>query len=90
MLLLFFAIALTNTQQAQHDRTELAIYQRIQADQETISHIWRPDAGLIADYKKARACYINFHLYRATDCDAQLRQVEIDLGHVEVAKAAAH
>jgi hypothetical protein len=90
MLLLFFATAWTPAQQAQHDRTELAIYQRIQADQETISDIWQPDAKLIADYKKARTCYTNFHLYRVTDCDAQLRQVESDLGNVEVAKAGAH
>jgi hypothetical protein len=90
MLLLFFAIALTDTQQAQHDRIELGIYQRIQADQETISDIWRPDARVMADYKKARTCYTNFHLYRAPDCDAQLRQVESDLGNVEVAKAEAH
>jgi hypothetical protein len=32
MLLLFAAITLTDAQQAQHDRTELAIYQRIHAD----------------------------------------------------------
>ena len=74
--LLLFAITLTNARQAQHDRTELAMYQRIQADQETISDIWRPDARLMSDYKKARACYTNFHLYRAPDCDTQLRQVK--------------
>ena len=90
MLLLFFAIALTNAQQTQHDRAELGIYQRIQAYQETISDIWQPDAKLMADYKKARACYTNFHLYRGRDCDAQLRQVESDLGNVEVARAGAH
>jgi hypothetical protein len=90
MLLLFFAFALTDAQQAQHDRIELAMYHRIQADQETISDIWRPDARLMADYKKARTCYTDFHLYRATDCDAQLRKVESDLGNVEVARAGAH
>jgi hypothetical protein len=87
MLLLFFALALTDAQQAQHDRTELKMYQRIQADQETISDIWQPDARLLADYKKARACYTNFHLYRVRDCDAQRRRVQSDLGNVEVAKA---
>jgi hypothetical protein len=90
MLLLFFALALTDAQQAQHDRTELAIYHRIQADQETISDIWQPDGRLMADYTKARTCYTNFHLYRVRDCDAQLRQVESDLGNVEVAKSGAH
>jgi hypothetical protein len=90
MLLLFFAISLTNGQQALHDRTELAMYQRIQADQETISDIWRPDARLVSDYKKAQSCYTKFHLYKVPDCDAQLRQVESDLGNVEVAGTGAH
>jgi hypothetical protein len=90
MLLLLFAIALTDAQQAQHDRTELAIYQRIHADQGTIADIWQPNAKLMADYKHAQTCYINFHLYRVTDCGAQLRQVDSDLGNVEVAKAGAH
>jgi hypothetical protein len=89
MLLLFFAISLTNAQQAQHDRDELAMYQRIQADQETISDMWRPNARLMADYKKARACYTNFHLYKVPDCDTQLREVKSDLGNVEVANAGA-
>jgi hypothetical protein len=44
----------------------------------------------MADYKNAQTCYINFHLYRVIDCDAQLRQVDSDLGNVEVAKARAH
>jgi hypothetical protein len=44
----------------------------------------------MSDLKRAQACYTNFHLYRAHDCDAQLRQVESDLGNVEVAKAGAH
>jgi hypothetical protein len=89
MLLLVFAITLTNAQQAQHDRNELAMYERIQADQETISDIWRPDPRLMSDLKKAQTCYTNFHLYKATDCDAQLRQVESDLGNVEVARSGA-
>lgn len=90
MLFLFFAIALTDAQQARHDRTELAIYQRIQTAQQAISDIWRPNAKLMADYKKAQTCYTNFHLYKAADCDAQLRQVESDLGNVEVARAGPH
>ena len=90
MLLLFFAISLTNGQQAQHDRTELAMYQHMQADQETISDIWRPDARLISDFRKAQSCYTKFHLYKVPDCDAQLRQVESDLGNVELAGAGAH
>jgi hypothetical protein len=90
MLVLFLAIAFTDTQQAQHDRTERAMYQRIQADQETISDIWQPNARLVSDYKKARACYTDFHLYRVLNCDAQLAQVDSDLGKVEIVKAGAH
>lgn len=90
MLFLFLAIAFTDTQQAQHDRAERAMYQRIQADQETISDIWQPNARVMADYKKARACYTNFHLYRVLNCDAQLAQVDRDLGNIEMAKAGAH
>jgi hypothetical protein len=39
MLLLLFAMALTDTQrtQTQHDRNEWAMYQRMQADQALIS-----------------------------------------------------
>jgi hypothetical protein len=90
MMLLLFAIAFTDTQQAQHDHTEWAIYQRLQADQAAISDIWQPNARLVSDYKKARECYINYHLYRVRNCDAQLAQVDSDLGNVEVAKAGAH
>ena len=44
MLLLFFAISLTNAQQARHDRTELAMYQRIQTDEALLAYIWHPNA----------------------------------------------
>jgi hypothetical protein len=89
MLLLFFAIALKDAQptQAQHDRNEWAMYQRMQADQESISKIWRPAAKLVSDYKKVRSCYVNFHLYKTPNCDAELTQVERDLGDVDVAQA---
>jgi hypothetical protein len=46
MLLLFFAMLLTNAQQAHHTRTELAMYQRIQADETTVDDIWHPNARL--------------------------------------------
>jgi hypothetical protein len=87
MLLLFIAMALTDGQQAQHDRIELAIYQRIQAEMAIISDIWRPSTRLLSDYHKARKCYVKVHLYRASNCDAELVQVERDLGSVEVARA---
>jgi hypothetical protein len=87
MLLLFVSMALTNTQQAQHDRTELAIYRRMQAEQAVIADMWRPDARLLADYHKAQKCYVHFHLYRVKDCQAALTRVDRDLGEVETAQA---
>jgi hypothetical protein len=87
MLILFIAMAVTDTQQAQHDRIELAIYTRIQAEQATIAEIWRPNARLLSDYHKARNCYVKFHLYRASTCDAELGQVDRDLGSIEMARA---
>jgi len=86
MLLLFLAMSLTNTQQAQHDRTELAMYQRLQDDQARIADIWRPSAKLVSDLSKARVCYTKFHLYKAPNCETQLSQVDRDLGKVELAQ----
>jgi len=86
MLLLFLAISLTDPQQAQHDRTELAMYQRLQADQALIADIWRPSARLVTDLSKARACYTKFHLYKAPDCETELSQTDRDLGEVELAQ----
>jgi hypothetical protein len=85
MLLLFLAISLTNSQQAKHDQTELAMYQRLQADQALIADIWHPSTKLVTDLRKARACYTKFHLYKAPDCDTELFQMDRDLGEVEVA-----
>jgi hypothetical protein len=55
MLLLFLAMALTDPQQAQHDREEWKIAHRIKAEQEAISDIWRPNARLVSGYRKHRA-----------------------------------
>ena len=87
MLLLIFAMALTDAQQAQHDNTEWAIYQRIKADEAAISEIWHPHAKLLSDQRKAQSCYVKFHLYSAANCDAELAQVDRDLGNVEIAGA---
>jgi hypothetical protein len=87
MLLLLFAMALTDSQQAQHDKIERAIYERIEADRAAISDIWQPSRRLLADYTKAQTCYVKFHLYRAPNCDMDLAQVERDLGKVEMAQA---
>jgi len=86
MLLLFFSMALTNTQQMQHDVTEWQMYQQIQGDEEAIADIWRPSAKLLADYRKAKKCYVRFHLYRASNCSAELQEVGADLGKLDVAR----
>lgn len=90
MLLLFLAMALTDAQQGQHDREESKIAHRIQAEQEAISDIWRPNAKLVSDYRRAQSCYSRFHLYKIPNCDAPLAQVETDLGDLETARAGAH
>jgi hypothetical protein len=90
MLLLFLTIALTDAQQVQHDREEWKIAHKIQAEQEAISDIWRPNARLVSDYRKAQSCYARFHLYKAPNCDAPLAQVETDLGNLEIARVGAH
>jgi hypothetical protein len=87
MLLLFLAMALTNAQQAQHDRTELTMYERLQADQALIADIWHPSARLVADLRKARACYTRFHLYKAPNCETELSRMDRDLGEVELAQS---
>jgi hypothetical protein len=86
MLLLFLAVSLTNSQQAKHDQTELAMYQRLQADQALIADIWHPSAKLVVDLRKARACYTKFHLYKGSNCDTELSQMDRDLGEVELAQ----
>lgn len=85
-MLLLLIMALSEAQQAQHDHAELAIYQRVQADEVTIADIWRPSAKLLADYRKARRCYVRFHLYRVADCSAELTKVDLDLGNLEMAR----
>jgi hypothetical protein len=37
---------------------------------------------LLSDSLKAQSCYVKLHLYKATDCDAALAQVDIGLGNV--------
>jgi hypothetical protein len=85
MLLLFLALALTDKQQSQHDLTEWRMHQRIQAYEKQISDMWRPPTKLLVDYRKAKGCYLKFHLYRAKDCSTQLQKVETDLGNIQVA-----
>jgi hypothetical protein len=54
----------TNKQQASHDLNEWKMSQRLQADAAVIADMWRPPAELVADYRKASKCYVQFHLYR--------------------------
>jgi hypothetical protein len=86
MLLLFLSIALTNTQQTRHDANEWKMYQQIRREESVIADMWRPPAKLAADYRKARNCYVKYHLYRAASCSAELNKVEMDLGQEEVAR----
>jgi hypothetical protein len=44
---------------------------------------------LLADYRKAHTCDVQFHLYRATDCNAELTKVDSDLGDLEIARASS-
>jgi hypothetical protein len=86
MFLFALAMALTEAQQAKHDANEWAIYQQMQADESTIADIWRPGAKLVSDDHKLRKCYVQFHLYRAANCNAELTQLDHDLGEEEVAR----
>jgi len=86
MLLFLLSIALSNTQQAKHDLTEWKIAGRIQVDGDAIADIWHPPFKLLADYGKAKKCYVKFHLYRTDDCSAELNQVERDLGAFQMAR----
>jgi hypothetical protein len=84
-MLLFIALSLTNKQQKQHDFDERMMSRRTQAYDAVIADMWRPRAKLIADYRKARKCYVQFHLYKTANCDPELQQVKTDLGNVEIA-----
>jgi hypothetical protein len=86
MLFLFLSMALTSTQQMQHDITEWKMYQQMQGDEEAIADIWRPSATLLADYREVKKCYVRFHLYRVSGCTAELHKVEIDLGNQDTAR----
>jgi hypothetical protein len=89
MLLLFLSMALSNAQQLKHDVAEWMMYQRVQADKEAIADMWRPRSKLLADYRRAQRCYVRFHLYRCTSCDAELANVDRDLGNVGAAWAGS-
>jgi hypothetical protein len=83
MIALVLAAALTQAQQQKHDADEYAMYQRLQAIDEKVWQIWRPDSKLLSDQRAARRCYTNFHLQKVEGCDAEFDKVEQDLGKVK-------
>ena len=84
MILSFIlAVALTEAQQKQHDKIELDLYTRMQADENKVDEIWRPSPKLLSDYRAARRCYVQFHLYKVESCTEQFDQVDRDLGRVK-------
>lgn len=79
ILSLILAIALTDAQQASHDEMERSISARLTAQENAIWQIWRPSSSLLADYRAARRCYTQFHLYKVDDCEKELGKVSDDL-----------
>ena len=79
MLLLLF-IGITLTKQLEHDAVERQIANEVQQQREAMMDLWpRIDHKLATDFEKARKCYVEFHLWKATDCGAALSQVTRDL-----------
>lgn len=76
---LALAVALTAVQQTQHDDTERAAYQRLQAQTQSVFEIDHPSKKMVDDYKRARGCYTKLHLYKVQNCDAALAKVDADL-----------
>lgn len=87
MILLILALFMQQSQtqadfrgvQIQHDTTEYEMYNRLQKDRDAIEDIWRPTPQLLSDYRAARRCYTQFHLYKADSCQAELAKVDRDL-----------
>lgn len=84
ILTLLLAVALTDAQQAKHDEMERTISARITAQENAIWDIWRPSPRLLSDYRAARHCYTQFHLYKVADCEKEIGQVQDDLLPVSV------
>jgi hypothetical protein len=85
-MLLLLVLTLSNKQQARHDSNEWKMSQELQADEAVIASMWRPPSKLLADYGKAKKCYVQFHLYKAQGCDHEFQEVERELGEVEMAR----
>jgi hypothetical protein len=76
--LILFA-ALTEAQQKKHDATEIALYSRMMNYEDAIAQIWRPSPKLLSDYRAARRCYVQFHLYKVESCTDEFGRVDHDL-----------
>jgi hypothetical protein len=95
MNILFLAIALIGMQQTpgvagsfngpqiKHDTEEFNLYNRLHADQDAIADIWRPSPKLLSDYRAARRCYVQFHLYKAEGCKVEFDMVDQDLNRAK-------
>jgi hypothetical protein len=65
--------------QRKHDTNEREMYGRLDADEAKIFAIWRPSPKLLSDYRAARRCYTQFHLYKVEGCDKEIGAVDLDL-----------
>lgn len=83
ILSIILAAALTQTQQQKHDAIELALFTRMQADENKVAEIWRPSPKLLSDYRAARRCYVQFHLYRVEGCTGEFDRVDQDLNRAK-------
>jgi hypothetical protein len=83
ILTLILAAALTQAQQQKHDAIELALYARMQAAENAVAEIWRPSPKLLSDYRAARRCYVQFHLYKADGCTEEFDRVDHDLSRAK-------
>lgn len=83
ILTLILAAALTEAQQQKHDAIELDLYTRMQADENKVAEIWRPSPKLLSDYRAARRCYVQFHLYKADSCTEEFDRVDRDLNRAK-------
>lgn len=83
ILTLVLAAALTETQQQKHDAIELELYTRMQADENKVAEIWRPSPKLLSDYRAARRCYVQFHLYKVDGCTEEFDRVDRDMARVK-------
>lgn len=79
ILTLLLALALTDAEQAKHDEMERSLSARLTAQENAIWDMWRPGPKVLSDYRAARRCYTQFHLYKVDDCEKELGQVDDDL-----------